>query len=165
MTRTCVPCPEGYWDPTQEPGLGKGSVREFPASGQDASWTSPWGGGVTPGQTMDTLEGLYLAAGLRTSGRPSGGVGGSDWEEKHLDILAQAVAPVTQTWIRSRQRNKAKRFRGFWCGTYVRAKRQLRIPYLCLDLLILPLHSLESSDWVFYCHRWCFLGILCALDI
>ena len=59
------------------------SVEVVQASGQDASWMSPWGGvsGMpiweeTRGQTQDTLERLYLLAGLGTSRCPPGGVGG-----------------------------------------------------------------------------------------
>ena len=77
-------------------------------SGQDASWTSPWGGVLgmpireTPGQTKDMMERLDLLAGF------PGGVGGNGSEEEHLDFPAQAVAPVTRTWISSKKRNKMK---------------------------------------------------------
>ena len=65
------------------------------ASGQDASWTSPWGGvsgmpiwAETPGQTQDILKRLYLSADLGTSRGPPGGVGGCSWGEECLEILA-----------------------------------------------------------------------------
>ena len=74
------------------------------ASGQDASWMSPWGGvsGMpiweeTLGQTKDTLERLYLLAGLGTLCCPPGGVGGSGRGEERLDPPAQFVATSIQT--------------------------------------------------------------------
>ena len=53
----------------------------------------------------DTLERLYLLAGLETSWCPPGGVGGSGRGEERLDLPAQTVAPVTQTQISSRKHN------------------------------------------------------------
>ena len=71
------------------------------ASGQDASWTSPWGGVLgmpikdeTPGKTKDTLESLYLSAGLGKSWCIPRGVGGRGPGEECLDFPAQAVAPA-----------------------------------------------------------------------
>ena len=86
------------------------------ASGQDASWMSPWGGIVgmpiqeeTRGLTKDTLERLYFLPVLGTFWCPPGGVGGSDWGEKHLDLPAEAVAPATRTQISSRKQDETKR--------------------------------------------------------
>ena len=86
-------------------------------SGQDVSWTSPWGDvsdtpiwEETPGQTEDTLERLYLWAGLGTSWCPPGGVGGSGRGEERLVLPAPALAPVTPTRRSSRKRNKTKCF-------------------------------------------------------
>ena len=62
----------------------------------------------TPGQTKDTLEKLYLSAGLRMSQCPPRGVGGHGREEECLDFPAQAVSPVTQTQISGRKQNETK---------------------------------------------------------
>ena len=85
------------------------------ASGQDDSWTSPWGGvsGMpvweeTPGQSKDTLETLYLSAGLGTSWCPPGGVAGG-WREECLDLPAQAVAPNTRTRVSGRKQDETRR--------------------------------------------------------
>ena len=84
------------------------------ASVQDVSLTSPWGGvsGMpireeTPGQTNDTLERLYLSAGLRTSWFPPGGVDGSGRGEERLDLPAQAVAPATRSRISISNKTKS----------------------------------------------------------
>ena len=59
----------------------------------------------SPGQTKDTLERLYLSAGL---GRHSVFPGGSSWGEEGLDFPAQVVAPVSRTKISSRKRKETK---------------------------------------------------------
>ena len=74
------------------------------ASGQDASRTLPWGGvsgtanrEETSGSTQDTLERLYLSAGLGTPGDSPGGAGGSGWGEDCLGFPAEDAAPATRT--------------------------------------------------------------------
>ena len=62
----------------------------------------------TEGQTQDTLERLYLPAGLGAPWDPTGGAGGSGWGEGGLGFLAEAVAPATRTrtGISGRQRDE-----------------------------------------------------------
>ena len=74
------------------------------APGEDAPRTPPSGGvsGMshreeTPGSTQDTLEGLYLSAGLGTPQMdPPGRAGGSSWGEGDLGFPAEAAAPATR---------------------------------------------------------------------
>ena len=53
----------------------------------------------TSGPTQDTLEGLYLWAGLGTPWDSPGGAGGSGWGEGGLGFFAEAAAPTTRTRI------------------------------------------------------------------
>ena len=50
----------------------------------------------TPGPTQDTLEGLYLSAGLGMPRDPPGRADGSIWGEGGLGFLAEAAAPTTR---------------------------------------------------------------------
>ncbi|MEQ2235866.1 hypothetical protein ILYODFUR_006588, partial [Ilyodon furcidens] len=80
------------------------------ASIPDASWT-PSSGGVpgtshreeAQGTAQDTLEGLYLSAGLGTPWAPPGGAGRGVWGEGRLGVSAESAAPVTQSRISGRR--------------------------------------------------------------
>ena len=50
----------------------------------------------TSGPTQDTLEGLYLWAGLGTPQDSPGRAGGSGWGEGCLGLSAEAAAPATR---------------------------------------------------------------------
>ena len=65
---------------------GEEPVEIVQASGQDASWTSPWGGVSGLLIQVDMPEGLHLSTVLGMSHRPPGGVGGSGQEEQRLDL-------------------------------------------------------------------------------
>ena len=54
----------------------------------------------TSGPTQDTLEGLYLLAGLGTPRDSPGRAGGSGWGEGRLGFSAEAAAPMTRTRIK-----------------------------------------------------------------
>uniref|UniRef100_A0A8C6MEL8 Leukocyte receptor cluster (LRC) member 9 n=1 Tax=Nothobranchius furzeri TaxID=105023 RepID=A0A8C6MEL8_NOTFU len=71
------------------------------ASGQDASWTPPWGGvsGMScrqeaPGSTQDTLERLHLQSGPGTPWGPAGGAGGGGRGEDGLELPSWDAAPI-----------------------------------------------------------------------
>lgn len=49
--------------------------------------------------TQDTLEGLHVSAGLGTAWNSPKGTGEPGWGEGSLVFLAEAAAPVTQTWL------------------------------------------------------------------
>ena len=79
------------------------------ASSEDASRTPPCGGvsGMsnreeTSGPTQDTLEGLYLSAGLGTPRDSPGRAGGSGWGEGRLGFSVEAAAPAT--WTRMKRK-------------------------------------------------------------
>ena len=68
----------------------------------DASWTPPWGdvSGMsiweeTPRKTQDTLERLYLSAGLGTPLDPLTGAGGSSRGQESLVLPFGAAATAT----------------------------------------------------------------------
>ena len=80
--------------------VDRSQLRLVWASGQDASWTSPWGvvsgmpiGEETLGQTEDTLERLYLSTGLGTSRCPTGRVGGLAGERSVWMSLLKLLHP------------------------------------------------------------------------
>ena len=62
------------------------------------------------GPTQDTLEGLYLSAGLGTPRDSPGGAGGSGWGEDCLGFSAEAAAPATRTliWTSGQQRVRVR---------------------------------------------------------
>ena len=59
---------------------------------------------------MDTLERLYLSAGLGTSCVPPGGVGGSGWGEECLNLAAQTVCTAAENETKGKHKELTANF-------------------------------------------------------
>jgi len=58
---------------------------------------------LTPGQTQNPLEGLYISSGLGTPRDPPGGTGKCGWGEGSLGGPASPAATATRPWISGRE--------------------------------------------------------------